>query len=94
MSDKMLDTSQLVNGVAILLSFYVGYKYGISNLQKKSKDDPGTASENKNSPTFVSIFSFELFIVFHWMHLLDFIFIRFVRHILLMRFKSFHRWVG
>lgn len=36
MSDKMLDSTQLISGAAVLLSFFVGYKYG---LKINSKDN-------------------------------------------------------
>lgn len=29
MADKILDSSQWISGVAVLLSFFVGYKYGL-----------------------------------------------------------------
>lgn len=35
--EKLLDSSQLVSGVAILLSFIAGYRYGLRNLEEQSK---------------------------------------------------------
>lgn len=29
-NDKMLDTTQVINGIAVLLSFFVGYKYALT----------------------------------------------------------------
>ncbi|XP_055381379.1 probable peptidyl-tRNA hydrolase 2 [Condylostylus longicornis] len=34
MSDRIMETSQFINGIAILLSFYVGYKYGLKFKDK------------------------------------------------------------
>lgn len=35
--EKILDTTQLVSGVAILLSFIAGYRYGVRNLDEQIK---------------------------------------------------------
>lgn len=43
MTDKLLDSTQLISGAAILLSFFVGYKYGLRN---NSKPENETASAN------------------------------------------------
>lgn len=47
MSD-VLDTTQLVSGVAVLLSFYVGYKYGLKISAEKltinTAETPSTSS--------------------------------------------------
>lgn len=49
----MLGMSDLVNGVSVLLAFYVGYRYGLkiskekeesSTDEKSSKDRPSTKS--------------------------------------------------
>lgn len=37
--EKLLDSTQLVSGVAILLSFLAGYRYGIRNLEEPTKSD-------------------------------------------------------
>ncbi|XP_055315630.1 probable peptidyl-tRNA hydrolase 2 [Sitodiplosis mosellana] len=45
--EKMLDSTQLVSGVAVLLSFLAGYRYGIRNLvdQNKSTEEESIAEE-------------------------------------------------
>lgn len=46
-----MDSSQLVNGVAVLLSFYVGYKYGLKVIKEKDekgKEDKPAESVNKS----------------------------------------------
>uniref|UniRef100_A0A0K8TN48 peptidyl-tRNA hydrolase n=1 Tax=Tabanus bromius TaxID=304241 RepID=A0A0K8TN48_TABBR len=44
MSDENLDVKQLLNGIAVLLSFYAGYKYGLS-VSAKSKKEASTSEE-------------------------------------------------
>lgn len=54
MSDKLLEPTQVISGVAILLSFFAGYKYGLRNtppqdegkVEKKNSDAPRVSSTN------------------------------------------------
>lgn len=39
----MLDSTQLVSGVAILLSFLAGYRYGLRNLDADTKEEAGAS---------------------------------------------------
>lgn len=41
MSDKILDSTQVISGIAVLLSFFAGYKYGLRNAPI---DEPASAS--------------------------------------------------
>lgn len=41
--EKILDSTQLVSGVAILLSFLAGYRYGLRNLDADLKEQEGAA---------------------------------------------------
>lgn len=41
--EKILDSTQLVSGVAILLSFLAGYRYGLRNLDSDVKEQEGAA---------------------------------------------------
>lgn len=53
--EKILDTTQLVSGVAILLSFLAGYRYGIRNLEEATKSDIKSTekdSADKNRVSF------------------------------------------
>ncbi|XP_061400637.1 probable peptidyl-tRNA hydrolase 2 [Musca vetustissima] len=36
---KLLDTTQIVNGIAVLLSFFVGYKYALKRQELKEQTD-------------------------------------------------------
>ncbi|CAD6994301.1 probable peptidyl-tRNA hydrolase 2 [Ceratitis capitata] len=42
---KLLDTTQIINGIAVLLSFFVGYKYALK------KHDTGDVSNNASNST-------------------------------------------
>lgn len=47
MSDKILDSTQLISGIAVLLSFFAGYKYGLRNNPiKESSPSSGKSQEN------------------------------------------------
>lgn len=48
----MLDSTQLVSGVAILLSFIAGYRYGVRNLEEQSKTTAEESTE-KNRVSFI-----------------------------------------
>lgn len=50
--EKMLDSTQLVSGVAILLSFIAGYRYGVRNLEEQSKTTAEESTE-KNRVSFI-----------------------------------------
>lgn len=54
MSDKVLDTSQLVSGAAILLSFFVGYKYALRNQSKEGSLAAGGTPTAAPEVNFVS----------------------------------------
>lgn len=43
----MLGMSDLVNGVSVLLAFYVGYRYGLKI--SKEKDESSSTNESKKS---------------------------------------------
>ena len=50
MSEKILDSTQLVSGAAILLSFYVGYKYGCRiNSQLAAQNKKPTEFSDQSS---------------------------------------------
>lgn len=34
--DKVLDSTQLVSGIAVLLSFLAGYRYGVRNFDEQT----------------------------------------------------------
>lgn len=48
--EKILDSTQLVSGVAVLLSFLAGYRYGMRNFdeQTKSTEKDSTDKERVN----------------------------------------------
>lgn len=58
MSDGIIETSQLVNGVAILLSFYVGYKYGSMIVKKQNNSE--SLTEKKVTSEMVYYLKFKL----------------------------------
>ncbi|XP_017855566.1 PREDICTED: probable peptidyl-tRNA hydrolase 2 [Drosophila arizonae] len=39
MGDKLLDTSQIINGLAVMISFFVGYKYALKRGEACAKID-------------------------------------------------------
>lgn len=43
--NPVLDTTQLVSGVAILLSFLAGYRYALRDDEKGEKKDKGAAAD-------------------------------------------------
>lgn len=43
---KLLDTTQVINGIAVLLSFFVGYKYALKK-HDVSQDNAGATSTNQ-----------------------------------------------
>lgn len=45
MSNPVLDNPQLVSGAAILLSFFVGYKYALRSRQTPKVEDAAKQSE-------------------------------------------------
>jgi len=49
MGDKLLDTTQIINGIAVLLSFFVGYKYAVKrhnvNEEESSSSDKEARSD-------------------------------------------------
>lgn len=47
--EKILDSTQLVSGVAVLLSFLAGYRYGLRNLDADFKEQEGAAGGEKTT---------------------------------------------
>lgn len=45
--EKMLDSSQLVSGVAVLLSFLAGYRYGMRNLVDQNEPTENDATDKE-----------------------------------------------
>ncbi|XP_005186023.1 probable peptidyl-tRNA hydrolase 2 [Musca domestica] len=45
---KLLDTTQIVNGIAVLLSFFVGYKYALKR-QEQAENTPKKTDEVKGA---------------------------------------------
>lgn len=45
--EKLLDSTQLVSGVAILLSFIAGYRYGVRNLDEETKSAEKDSKERE-----------------------------------------------
>lgn len=43
----MLDSTQVVSGIAILLSFLAGYRYGVRNLDEQTKTTEKNSTENE-----------------------------------------------
>lgn len=56
----MLDSTQLVSGVAILLSFIAGYRYGVRNLDEQDKTKADESTE-KNRVSFVIFFLYDIY---------------------------------
>lgn len=52
--EKLLDSTQLVSGVAILLSFIAGYRYGIRNLDEQTKSTAQDLSEKNRVKSTIS----------------------------------------
>jgi len=45
MGDKLLDSTQIINGLAVMLSFFVGYRYALKRGDAKdSTSDEGAAA--------------------------------------------------
>ncbi|XP_062122377.1 probable peptidyl-tRNA hydrolase 2 [Drosophila sulfurigaster albostrigata] len=44
MGDKLLDTTQIINGLAVMISFFVGYKYALKRGEACAKIDDTPAS--------------------------------------------------
>lgn len=49
MSDNLMDSSQVISGIAILLSFFAGYKYGLRNPTDGTKPEKCTKTPEKAS---------------------------------------------
>jgi len=46
MGDKLLDTTQIINGLAVMISFFVGYKYALKRGEACAKiDDTQSSTE-------------------------------------------------
>ena len=52
---KLLDTTQVINGLAVLLSFFVGYKYAIKKHITEADDDKEGCSKDEASSTGVMV---------------------------------------
>lgn len=48
MADKLLDTSQLVSGIAIMLSFFAGYKYATKGTANSEEEAAAAASSSSD----------------------------------------------
>lgn len=50
----MLDSSQVISGLAVLLSFFVGYKYGLKiqnpQLEEDDNDESGKSKTSSGNP--------------------------------------------
>lgn len=59
MADEVFDSKQLINGAAILLSFFVGYKYGskFCSTSSSGKAEP-QPSTSKYKPAKVILRTF------------------------------------
>ncbi|XP_017083357.1 probable peptidyl-tRNA hydrolase 2 [Drosophila eugracilis] len=44
MGDKLLDPTQIINGLAVMLSFFVGYRYALKRGDAKDSSDEGAAA--------------------------------------------------
>ncbi|XP_001359227.1 probable peptidyl-tRNA hydrolase 2 [Drosophila pseudoobscura] len=44
MGDKLLDTAQIINGMAVMISFFVGYRYAIKRGECKASDEGAEAA--------------------------------------------------
>lgn len=55
MSDKLLDSTQVISGIAVLLSFFVGYKYGLRNISAHSEDETLTKQGSDSEKIRVSV---------------------------------------
>lgn len=63
MSNPMLDNPQLVSGAAILLSFFVGYRYALRSQTPKAEESIKTEKDNSAEAAggggeWVSLFRF------------------------------------
>lgn len=45
MGDKLLDTTQIINGLAVMISFFVGYKYALKRGEACAKIDETPSTE-------------------------------------------------
>lgn len=53
--DKVLDSTQLVSGIAVLLSFLAGYRYGVRNLDEQTAKT--TAQNTTGNERVIFIFT-------------------------------------
>ncbi|XP_055915477.1 probable peptidyl-tRNA hydrolase 2 [Eupeodes corollae] len=65
---KLVDTTQVINGLAVLLSFFVGYKYAIKKHITEAGDDKDGCSKDEASSAGAMSFSdysdnYKMFIV-------------------------------
>ncbi|XP_034488239.1 probable peptidyl-tRNA hydrolase 2 [Drosophila innubila] len=47
MGDKLLDTTQIINGLAVMISFFVGYKYALKRGEACAKIDDTPSTETQ-----------------------------------------------
>lgn len=45
MGDKLLDATQILNGLAVMISFFVGYKYALKRGEACAKIDDTPSTE-------------------------------------------------
>ncbi|EDV42087.1 uncharacterized protein Dana_GF17805 [Drosophila ananassae] len=50
MGDKLLDSTQIINGLAVMLSFFVGYRYALK--RGDAKDSPSSEGAPPSEATF------------------------------------------
>ncbi|XP_068153151.1 probable peptidyl-tRNA hydrolase 2 [Drosophila tropicalis] len=49
MGDKLLDSSQIINGLAVILSFFVGYRYALSYSPKREESEACAKIDNETA---------------------------------------------
>lgn len=52
--DKVLDSTQLVSGIAVLLSFLAGYRYGVRNLDEQTAKSTAQNTTGNERVIFIS----------------------------------------
>ncbi|XP_017046647.1 probable peptidyl-tRNA hydrolase 2 [Drosophila ficusphila] len=52
MGDKLLDSTQIINGLAVMLSFFVGYRYALKRGDVKDSSPEGAAASASGSSGF------------------------------------------
>ncbi|XP_064556525.1 probable peptidyl-tRNA hydrolase 2 [Drosophila montana] len=55
MGDKLLDTTQIINGLAVMISFFVGYKYALKRGEACAKIDDTPSTETQEGGAAAAI---------------------------------------